>query len=121
MNPSVEKLLLGDESSIHATLLLRKNIEQNYSVAQIKARISSVLQQKEFEWVKVVVAGKCIAVASIVENDTNVYRVRIRMLDATICEDQIYKCIESYVRKPHQVTPPIAVQYVVFGGVDGWF
>lgn len=121
MNPSVTKLVLGDESRIHAALMLRKNLAQNYSVAQIKVRISSVLQQKRFGWVKVVAGRNCIAVVSIAENDTNVYRVRIRMLDATICEDQIYKCIESYVRKSHPVTPPVAVQYVVFGGVDGWF
>ena len=121
MNPSVEKLLLGDELSIHATLLLRKNIEQNYSVAQIKARISSVLQQKGFEWVKVVVAGKCIAVASIVENDMNVYRVRVRMLDTTVCEYQIHKSVENHVKKQHPAKPSAVVQFVVFGGASGWF
>lgn len=121
MNPSVTKLVLGDESIIHAALMLRKNPAQNYSVLQMKNRISSVLQQKDFEWVKVVDGGNCKAVVSIVENEINVYRVRIRMFDTTICEDQIFEIIECYVRKSHPASSPVAVQHVVFGGVDGWF
>lgn len=121
MNPSVTKLVLGDESTIHAALMLRKNLAQNYSVAQIKARISAVLRQKCFEWVKVVDGRNCIAVVSITENEANVYWVRILMLNATICEDRIYKCIESYVKKCHPASPPVAVQYVVWGDTDGWF
>ena len=121
MNLRVTKLVLKDAATIHGVVMRCKNFAQIYSVAQIRKRISAVLRKKSFEWVKVVDGDSCVAVASIVENDSNVYRVRVRMLDTTVCEYQIHKCIENYVEKQHPAKPPVAVQFVVFGGVGGWF